>query len=104
MNASFSVAFRQVWLYFQVPSSEPPQAPAYGQICSLGITSSAKRVKCVTRPMALSPDTVVETGNHSPVLSSSQATTAFLSAGTALGIGSVSCTGTGNLIPFGPKS
>ena len=36
LNASFSVAFRQVWLYFQVPSSEPPQAPAYGQICVLG--------------------------------------------------------------------
>ena len=49
--------------------------------------------------MALSPDTVVVTGNHSPVLSSSQATTAFLSAGTAPGIGSVSCTGTLELGP-----
>src|SRR3954451_10992142 len=78
--ASDSVALRHELVYFQVPSSEPPQAPAAGHRAVSGSSSSANLVKWVTSPRTLSPSTVEGTGNHCPAAGSSQATTARLPA------------------------
>jgi hypothetical protein len=62
-----SCTLRQDWVYFQVPSSEPPQAPPYAQIASFGSCRIAKRVKCEMRPVTRSAVAVEATGNHCPL-------------------------------------
>ena len=104
LAASDSITFRHELEYFQVPSIEPPQAPAKGQIAAWSSSSSAKRVKCETRPVTLVPSTLEGTGNHWPAAGSSQATTARLPAGTPPARGRLSATGTVKVVPLGPKS